>query len=247
MLSGATYCGQSPLPAELLGRFNLDPIVIAALIAAFLLQRRAIATPSQRNLATPAIGWGIAAFAFLSPLCALSVALFSARVGQHMLLMLAAAPLIASGFPATRASGSVRLWLASAALFVALWFWHMPVPYAATFRSTPIYWAMHLSLFGSAVWLWTQLFGHSRERAGAALAAGAITSIHMGLLGAVITFAAAPMYSPHFATAQAWGLSALADQQLGGVLMWVPGCALFLAAALRSFLVLWQAPGTARA
>ena len=64
------------------------------------------------------------------------------------------------------------------------------------------------------------------------MAAGLISTVQMGFLGAVITFAPRPMYAPHFLTTIPWGLTPLQDQQLGGVVMWVPGCLAFLAVAL---------------
>jgi putative membrane protein len=54
----------------------------------------------------------------------------------------------------------------------------------------------------------------------------------MGLLGALITFAGEPLYAPHFATVWPWGLSALEDQQLAGLIMWAPAAGLYLGAAL---------------
>jgi putative membrane protein len=129
------------------------------------------------------------------------------------------------------------LWSATMAFLIALWFWHMPEPYAATFRSTPLYWAMHVTLDGSGLLLWATLL---RQHSPQALAAGVVSSIQMGLLGAVIGLAGWPMYVPHYATTEAWGLTPLADQQLGGVLMWVPGCLLFLWAAVRGMTLLWR-------
>ncbi len=185
-----------------------------------------------------ASGWIVATLAFISPLCALSVALFSARIAQHMILMLVAAPMIASSFPRSRIfSGSASLWGASALFFLALWFWHMPAPYEATFRSPFIYWAMHISLFGVAIWLWATLL---RQHTVQAFAAGALTSVHMGLLGAIICLASWPMYRPHFLTTEVWGFTPLADQQLGGVLMWVPGCLIFLWIAMRCLATVWR-------
>src|SRR4051812_45001463 len=93
------YCGQTPVPGELLGRFNLDPILIVVLVAAAAIH---LARIPARSRTSAAAGWLIAAAAFLSPLCALSVALFAARVGQHMILTLVAAPLLAWGLPAPR-------------------------------------------------------------------------------------------------------------------------------------------------
>ncbi len=227
------YCGTPPLPGTLLTRFNLDPVLIAALLLAlFLLLRFARGRPARRYAA---YGWCVALFAFVSPLCALSVALFAARIGQHMLLILVAAPLVALALPAgSERRARARLWSACSAFFIALWFWHMPAPYDATFASTACYWAMHLTLFGSAIWLWREVLHGEQAHTIDVLAAGAFTSMHMGFLGAVLTVAARPLYFWHLTTTQAWGLSPLEDQQLGGVLMWVPGIALFLWAALRT-------------
>ncbi|HVW70451.1 MAG TPA: cytochrome c oxidase assembly protein [Steroidobacteraceae bacterium] len=239
MSQAIPYCGLAPVPGELLTRFNLDPLLIAALAALLVWHWARASGRHGRYLA--AAGWLSAAVAFTSPLCALSVALFSARVAQHMILVLVSAPLIAAAWPKGRSSRNVvRLWAATAAFFVALWFWHMPVPYDATFGSTLVYWSMHVTLFGTAIVLWRELLHHSAAQTAGVLAAGAVTSIHMGLLGAVLTFAAHPLFYAHLTTSWLWGLSALRDQQLGGVLMWVPGVGLFLFAALRSFGRLWR-------
>lgn len=234
---GAPYCGAPPHPGTLIARFNLDPVLIAALFALFALH---VWTNRRAGLPIGAAvgGWLLAAVAFCSPLCALSVSLFAARVGQHMILVLLAAPLIALALPAR--SPSRALWPATGAFFAALWFWHMPVPYDATFLSTPIYWAMHLSLFGSAIWLWHGLLRHRPDRAVSVLAAGTVTSVQMGLLGAILTLSGRALFAPHYFTTEAWGLTPLADQQLGGALMWVPGCLFFLWAAMRSCSLLWR-------
>jgi putative membrane protein len=222
----------------LLGRFNGDPVLIVILGLLATAQIRMIGADRTRR-AVAATGWLVAAAALISPLCALSVALFSARVGQHMILLLVAAPLIAAGAPVWLVRARL-LWPAATAFFLALWFWHMPITYDVTFRSTAAYWAMHASLTGTAVLLWAQLLGHSRAQAVAALAAGTVTSVQMGLLGAILTFSSRAWFAPHYLTVQPWGFTPLSDQQLGGVLMWVPGCALFLLVALRSAHHLWR-------
>jgi putative membrane protein len=232
---GATlpYCGSPPIPGTLLERFNLDPVLIAALLLALVLLLRLARDQSARQRAL--YGWSLAVLAFISPLCALSVSLFAARIGQHMLLMLAAAPLIALSLPpGDDQHGRVRLWIAASAFFVALWFWHMPEPYDLTFASTACYWAMHVTLFGSAIWLWREILQGGNARALDVVAAGAFTSMHMGFLGAILTMAGRPLFFWHLTTTQIWGFSPLEDQQLGGVLMWVPGIGLFLWAALRT-------------
>ena len=239
------YCGAPPAPPDLLSRFNLDPVLIVILLA--LAVAHLINTNSTRLRSIVALGWLLTAAALLSPLCALSVSLFSARVGQHMILVLVAAPLLALGL---RPAGNGRgwgLWVYAVAFFVALWAWHMPAPYDATFTSTPLYWAMHVTLFGSAVLLWRELLHHPPRRTVEAFLAGMLTCVQMGLLGAVLALSTHPLFYPHLLTAAAWGLSPLQDQQLGGTLMWVPGVGLFLGAAIRSLLRLWRTlEGTGR-
>lgn len=227
------YCGTPPEAAELLARFNFDPVLIGVLIVLAAGHYALVSQSSMRRLAL--IGWAIAAAAFLSPLCALSVALFSARVAQHMMLVLVAAPLIAAAWPASIGPTSTRrLWITTALLIIAFWFWHMPVPYDATFVSTPLYWLMHVSLFGSSILLWRELLHHEPGATASALMAGTLTSVQMGLLGATLSLAGRPLFDAHVLSAPLWGFTPLQDQQLGGFIMWVPGLLLFLWTAMRS-------------
>jgi putative membrane protein len=237
MLEQLPYCGSAPNPDELLTRFNLDPILIAALLAASAAHIMAVRS-SGGGAARAAAGWLLASLAFISPLCALSVSLFSARVAQHMVLVLLAAPLIAGAWPGA-APRRLTLWATATFFLASLWFWHMPVPYDSTFSSTTSYWAMHVTLFGSSILLWRELLNHLHEHTAEVLVVGALTSMQMGLLGAILTFAAHPLFLWHLTTTAAWGLTPLRDQQLGGVLMWVPGIVLFLWTALRSLGRLW--------
>ena len=242
------YCGSPPAPGELLARFNLDPILIVGLLAlAALHLARLRRTRPQLQLAG-SMGWAVAAAALISPLCALSVSLFAARVGQHMILLLIAAPLIARAWPRTHARAALpggidwQLWTPAVTFFLALWFWHMPDPYDATFRSTSVYWSMHVTLFGSAILLWRALLHHDPEQTAEVIAIGALTSMHMSLLGAVLTFAGRPLFAWHIlAMTSRWGLTPLQDQQLGGVFMWVPGMLLFAWLAVRALGRLWDA------
>jgi putative membrane protein len=119
-----------------------------------------------------------------------------------------------------------------------LWFWHAPGPYATTFSSTLAYWSMHFTVFGSALWLWHGLLADGAGSMIRTVAAGVISSAQMGFLGALITLAPRAFYEPHALTTRIWGLTPLQDQQFGGVIMWVPGCAIFLGIAM---LALWPA------
>jgi len=232
------YCGAPPSPGDLLQRWNLDPFLISALaliLAAYLLSSRD--TPALRRLSF-CVGWMLGSLAVISPLCPLSVALFSARVGQHLILTSLVAPLIAMGWRPRAATPASSHWppiLAAITFAAMLWVWHSPAPYVATFTSDFTYWLMHLTTFGSAVWLWYEIFSAWRERIEAAAAAIVLTSLQMGLLGAVITFAGRPLYAPHLLTAPSWGLTPLEDQQFGGVLMWVPAGVIMAAALAAGF------------
>jgi putative membrane protein len=105
---------------------------------------------------------------------------------------------------------------------------------------------MHVTLSGSSILLWRELLQHRSAHIVEALTVGALTSMQMGLLGAVLTFASHPLFLWHLSTTATWGLSPLRDQQLGGVFMWVPGIALFLFASLRSLTRLFHSIEEAR-
>ncbi|WP_426955785.1 cytochrome c oxidase assembly protein [Muricoccus radiodurans] len=220
------YCGAPPLPGGL--AWNLDPLLIAALVAGLAVSWPAAVRSGARGAALA--GWGLAAAALLSPLCGLAVALFSARVAQHLVLLLGAAPLLALAWPARRV-GTGTLAGAAAGFAVLLWLWHLPGPYALTFRSDAAWWAMHATLLGSAALLWRGALSPG-ARADAALLAGLATAAQMGALGAFLTFAPRPLFVPHALSTLPWGLTPLEDQQFGGLLMWVPGGVLFAGLAL---------------
>lgn len=221
------YCGSAPTPTDLAARWNLDPVLLlglGAVVAAYAVLRRGRAG-FRDGLA--AGGFLALAIAFVSPLCALSSALFSVRVIHHALLILVAAPLFAFGLP--RLERGPKLALAAFAHAILFWFWHAPPPYAWALASDLAYWLMQLSLFGPALLFWLAVrTARSLSAIGALLA----TMVQMGLLGALITFAAQPLYAPHLATTWAFGLSPLTDQQAAGLIMWAPMAAVYLIASL---------------
>jgi putative membrane protein len=242
------YCGHAPVPGALV--WNTDPALIAAFVAVGAIYAgacRGAGAPSRREQAFFAAGLATAAAALISPLCNLSVALFSARVAQHMVLTLIAAPLIVLGRPErvvaawlgsrlpTARGSHVLTTLSGAAFAAALWTWHLPGPYDATLQNNYIYWTMHVTTFGAALVLWHQLLLRHAAQPAAALLVGFATATQMSLLGAVLTLAPRPLFSVHFATTWPWGLSPLQDQAFGGMIMWVPGGLLFSAYALVTF------------
>jgi putative membrane protein len=229
------YCGAPPVPGHL--TWNTDPVLIAVLLAigaAYVAGCRGNRAPKPRERMLFGAGLLIVAAALISPLCNLSVALFSARVAQHMALTLIAAPLIALGRPecvlphsamparSSAAFGRQALSVSAVAFAIAIWTWHMPGPYDETLRNNYVYWTMHVTMFGAALLLWHALLVGNAGRAGMALIAGFGTAMHMSLLAAVLTLAPKALFAVHFNTTWPWGLSPLDDQQLGGVIMWIP-------------------------
>lgn len=202
---------------------------------------------------------GVLVLALLSPLDALSDVLFSAHMAQHELLMLLAAPLFVLGVPyralttalparvrpsvvgVLRGQRLLALWRGLTAPVVALVLqilvlsaWHVPVLFEAALRSEPVHSLQHASFFLVAALFWWSLIAgrYGRLGYGAALLFVFITALHGGTLGALITVARLPWYETHAQRTEQVGLEPLADQQLAGLLMWVPGGLLLLASAL---------------
>jgi putative membrane protein len=221
--------------------------------------RRGVRT---REVACFAGGWLTLVVALVSPLHPWGEALFSAHMTQHELLMLVAAPLLVLGSPLAptlRAlprgwthvlarAGTSRPWaalvralrnpiVAWAVHGTVLWAWHAPALFDAAVENEAVHALQHLSFLGSAVIFWWALL-HGRGRAmayGAAVLYLFTTAMHSGLLGALLTFSETPWYPAYAATARFWGVSAVEDQQLGGLIMWVPACSLYLVVALALF------------
>lgn len=214
------YCGPPPLPQELWSSWNFDPLLLLCLAGmAYLLRGSAVGLTAVAVLIV----------AFISPLCALSSALFSARVVHHVLLIAVAAPLLALAIN-TRKPVSIAVPFVVSS--VVLWGWHLPVSYDLALSNVAVYWLMQISLLTSAIWFWRAvLVGEDAvvERIAYIVAGFA----QMGMLGAVLTFAPAALFAAHALAPFDWGLTPLRDQQLGGLIMWVPaGLPYAMAAAL---------------
>jgi putative membrane protein len=239
------YCGSAPVPGGV--AWNVDPLLwsllaIGALAYFVACRRLRTDAPARHEQICFALGWIVLALALVSPICNLSVALFAARVGQHMILSLIAAPLLVLGradvlllralhirseVPHRREAYSAPL-----AFALALWGWHAPGPYDATFASHFIYWTMHATLFAAAIALWRVLLRGVTRQPIAALIASAFTGAQMCALGVLFTFASQPLFAVHAATTWVWGWTEVQDQQFGGLLMWVPGGMVFTVHAL---------------
>lgn len=231
----------------------LVPMLLAAgLYAAGWSRLRARSGNGQDELARRARRfWGglaILAAATLSPLHALGARSFTAHMLEHELIMLAAAPLLVWSRPlgsmiwafppaARRGLGSIPksrsgagLWrfltdpvLATALQAAALWIWHLPSLFDLALKSEGWHAAQHLSFFASALHFWSAMLSPRRSPWTAA-ACLFVTSMATGALGAFMAVSQSPWYAPYAALGlAAFGLSPAQDQQLAGVLMWVPG------------------------
>ncbi|MPY94921.1 MAG: hypothetical protein GEV08_18235 [Acidimicrobiia bacterium] len=205
--------------------------------------------------------------ALVSPLDALSSALASAHMVQHVLLVLVAAPLLAlSASSVTLLRGSplvvrqagarwrrrlrltgphlralrdpVTLWLAHVG---ALWVWHAAVPYDAALEHEPLHILEHVSFLVTAVLFWRVAIGTrgaGRVSNGLGVLLVFAMALHSTFLSALLTFAPTPWYSAYAATTRTWGLEPLTDQQLAGAIMWAPAGLLYAGTAL-ALLVAW--------
>lgn len=225
MSSIIPYCGPSPVPGTLLGSWNFD--LLPLLLVFGVIAGGVFATGTLKISGRQPAFAGLAALglaiAFISPLCSLTVALFSARSLHHLVLLFWVAPALAIAFRPARlpaAAGGA----AFAAVSLVLWSWHVPALYSAAWNSHFIYWLMQFLLLGSGWMFWASLFrlesGASRMRAALLLAA---LAGQMGLIGAILTFSGNVLYPEHILLTDAFGLSAPGDQQLAGLVMWVPG------------------------
>lgn len=219
-------------------------------------------------------GWITLGLSILSPLDALGEELFWAHMVQHEVMMLLAAPALVMsrplgplvwGLPAAWRPGAAALakglglqaamrtltqpltaWWVHA---VVLWGWHAPQMFEAALTRSWVHDLQHASfLVGSLVFWWALFQSHGgRRREGAAVFYLFTTLLHTSALGALLTFSQRPWYAPYAETTHAWGLSALEDQQLGGLIMWVPGGVVFLVAALVLFASWLKEPATTAA
>ena len=258
------HTGEALQPHDLWTAWSFDPgVVIPMVLAAILYARgaRRRRGAALRQIACFWTGWGILALALVSPLHPLGEALFSAHMIQHEILMLVAAPLLVLarplvpmlwGLPAGwrksvgrwSKSGPVqRTWHAITDPFTAwlihavvLWAWHAPPLFQATLRSEAVHAAQHISFLGSALLFWWSLwYARGRMGYGAAVLYVFTTAIHTGILGALLTFTPVAWYPAYASTVSAWGLSLLADQQLGGLVMWVPAGVVYTVIGLALF------------
>ncbi|MGZ4990379.1 MAG: cytochrome c oxidase assembly protein [Methylobacter sp.] len=221
---------------------------------------------SSGRCAVFALGMLALVVALMSPLDRLAGLLFSAHMTQHLMLMLVVPPLLVLGrmdavllwtfpLPLRRLIGHgwnkaprlrfaigllnrpVNVWLLASA---AMWFWHIPGPYAWAFHNPYIHIFEHLSFLLTSLVFWVlalRPFSRNKGGHGAALILLITYGLESSLLGALLVFARHPLYVvqtvqlPHFIA----DMSPLQDQQLAGLIMWVPAGLVLMAALVAVF------------
>jgi putative membrane protein len=209
--------------------------------------------------ATAALAWLSLAGALVSPLHWLGERVFTFHMIEHEIVMVVAAPLFVIARPVglllwslphgarlavggwMAAAGTRAAWgvatrpaVATIAHGVAIWVWHIPAVFDATVDHLLLHRLQHLSFFVTALLFWWAVL--RRCDPGAAVCHVFATMMHTSVLGALIALAPRPLYLLQTASAPAWGMTPLEDQQLAGLVMWVPagtvyaGFALYLAA-----------------
>jgi putative membrane protein len=178
---------------------------------------------------------------------------------EHELLMTVSAPLLVLGRPlvvflwalprpARRVAGAwstvrpvtlvcafaISALAAWALHAIALWIWHLPALFEAALASEVVHTVQHVCFLGAALLYWTSLLRRrsDAEGRGAAVISLFATTLHSSILGALLTLGTVSWYPAYGARSAAWGLSAIEDQQLAGLVMWVPGGLVYLGVAL---------------
>ena len=266
MLTVFAQAGQPLMPSDVWTTWNLDVSLFVGLVGVAWAYRRGRTSAQRNRLRDRAFAGGLVVLfvALISPLEAMSSALASAHMVQHVLLILVAAPLLAFSAPSStllramprrlastggrwrrrvRVAPTVRrvlrtpvvVWL----LYVgAIWSWHSAALYDAAAGNEFLHSLEHLSFLGTAWLFWSVVIGTRRKSSRAhgqgVLLVFAVT-IPSIYLSLLMTFANAPWYDSYLATAPRWGLDPLADQQLAGAIMWIPSNLVYVLVALALF------------
>ena len=194
------------------------------------------------------------------------VYLFSAHMLQHLLMILVVPPLLLLGIPdwmysrilqwpvarkIERVLGQpVIAWLLGT---LTVWIWHYPAFYTSALRYENLHIFQHMTFLvtGTIFW-WPVIVPNAIQRLGMFTTIGYLfaASAASSLLGILLTFAPPGLYSIYLhpydrfgllsLIRDEWGLSPAVDQQLGGLLMWVPGSMAYLGAMMFAMIRLFQ-------
>lgn len=217
---------------------------LALLVATFGVgRRRLLTTPGGRQLLSGAVGpagWtGIAVLvvALAPPVDGLAETSLAVHMGQHLTLLLAAAPaLIVGRAVAVLGAAAPRqlreqrrhragtAWtrplLAAAMLAAVWWIWHAPSLYALALEVPVVHGLEHLTMLGAAWLFWAVVLdADRRNERGVAVVAVFVTALHMTAMAALLSFSS----TPWLASVVEGGIDPALDQQVAGGLLWFPG------------------------
>jgi cytochrome c oxidase assembly factor CtaG len=216
-------------------------------------------------------GIGVLTVSLISPLDGLGdTYLFSAHMVQHLLLLLISPPLMIVGLPeaATRrilerpVIGRIERKLSQPALALlavvgVVWIWHFPPFYNFALANESVHAFQHLTFLASATIFWWPVFTPLEEKrmpAPTVLLYIFLASLADAILGIVLTFVPAGLYPAYLnpedpwhilaILRNTWGITPQVDQQLGGLVMWVPGSLIYLTILLGCLLRWYNSPET---
>jgi putative membrane protein len=209
---------------------------------------------SPARAAAFAAGLAVTAGLLVTPFEVLAGKALWAHMIQHCGLMLVAAPLLVAGRPGLASlwafppGGRARIgglgggpvgtawrWLTAPfgawlAYFAMLWLWHVPALHEAALGDDGLHALQHTGFVAASMLLWTALV----DRPGAAAVVAVFATLaHSVALSALLTVSDRVWYPAY---GGAWGVEGLADQQLAGLIMWVPGCLPLVGAAMWALL-----------
>ena len=229
-----------------------------------LAERKADTISISRLLAF-AGGMTTLVIALQSPIDTISEDLFSVHMIQHLLLMLAAPPLLVwsdcpmiflRALPRSARKAVARLWAGAGLGHIyqflmhplAVWlafsgafvFWHAPGPYQWALHDNRVHILEHLSFFITSLAFWSIVLPPRERRHhlahGATLLLVVSTAVLSGLPGALMIFAPRPLYPAHADGVAKWGLTLMQDQELAGLIMWIPAGGAYILAVILVFL-----------
>jgi len=246
-------------------RWNWDPVILATLAGSAVVYARGLRSLWRRGtgrgvsfLEASAFLGGliVVATALLTPIDTLAASLFWVHMSQHMLLIVVAAPLLVLGRPLIvfrrglprgwRPPGpparrnalafAIATWLVHTAV---VWAWHLPVLFQAALANSAVHALEHATFLGTALAFWWWLIdpaAHRRLGGGLAVAYAVAAGVQGMILGSLMLFSGHPWYPAYANGVRAFGITPLQDQQLAGLVMWVPPSLVYLVAAALLFL-----------
>jgi putative membrane protein len=240
-------------PAELATDWVTWALVLA-LLGYLVGVMRAVQRPSLMRMTLFVCGWATLAVALLGPVGHWARSSLAGHMTQHMMLLAVAPPLLLLARPMSQYMQALpgnarrlvgpplgRLYRFSAAAPISafivhglvIWLWHLPLPYQLALEHRLLHDAAHLLFFTTGLWFWWSLIAPGRLGHGGfglATVLAVLTMMHTGMLGALLTFAPQLLYPDQ--PAGFGSFDQLSDQQVAGLLMWVPGGVIYSAAAL---------------